>query len=138
MTTAIDVEVVIPVTVTGRIMSDLLISAFEGGSNYWVRSLRLFDRDGHRVAGLVDHPVQDLSSIVVVEDDNGKEHTLTMPGVVKPGQALGKHVSDLEVGLRIMAEKHTNHFTNLINDDADAETGDVFLQCCLFGEIVYG
>lgn len=41
-------------------------------------------------------------------------------------------------GLEIMSLKYPHHFEDVINDDADAMTGDVFLQCCAFGEIVYG
>lgn len=126
MKTETDLEVVVPVIVTGRMISDLLISAFEGGSNYWIRSVWLFD-DDRRVSSYGDHPVQNLSSITVIEDDSGKKRTILM-----------RCTDDLKKGLKIMAEKYTNHFANLINDNADAETGDVFLQCCLFGEIVYG
>jgi hypothetical protein len=41
-------------------------------------------------------------------------------------------------GLQVMAEKYPVHFNNFDSDNFDAETGDVFLQCSLFGEIVYG
>jgi len=37
-----------------------------------------------------------------------------------------------------MAEKYPRHFHNFLEENDDAETGDVFIQCCLFGEIVYG
>ncbi len=30
------------------------------------------------------------------------------------------------------------HWANVTLDNADAETGDVFIQCCLHGEVVYG
>lgn len=43
-----------------------------------------------------------------------------------------------ERGLGIMATEHLNHWANFITENDDAETGDVFLQLCLFGEIVYG
>ena len=41
-------------------------------------------------------------------------------------------------GSQIMANKYTWHFDNFINDNADAETGDVFLQCSVLGDIVFG
>lgn len=41
-------------------------------------------------------------------------------------------------GSDLMAEKFPHHFANVITENADAETGDVYLQCCLFGGIVYG
>ena len=39
---------------------------------------------------------------------------------------------------QIMADKFPRHFANILNENDDAETGDVFLQCCLWGDIVYG
>jgi len=37
-----------------------------------------------------------------------------------------------------MAEKYPRHFANFAQEAEDAETGDVFIQCCVLGEIVYG
>jgi hypothetical protein len=44
---------------------------------------------------------------------------------------------ELAEGLRIMAAKYPLHFSDFINENADAVTGDVFLQCCTMGEIVF-
>jgi len=41
-------------------------------------------------------------------------------------------------GLQIMADKYPHHFRDAMAENDDAITGDVFLQCCLFDEIVYG
>lgn len=41
-------------------------------------------------------------------------------------------------GLKAMAEKYPLHFGNFMRDRWDAETADVFLQCCLLGDLVYG
>jgi hypothetical protein len=40
-------------------------------------------------------------------------------------------------GLKVMAEKYPHHWQDFVSENDDAITGDVFLQCCLFGEIVY-
>lgn len=37
-----------------------------------------------------------------------------------------------------MAEKWPRHFGNFISENEDAETGDVFIQLALLGDIVYG
>lgn len=45
----------------------------------------------------------------------------------------------IEKGLQLMADKYPDyHWHNFITENDDAVTGDVFLQLCLFGEIVYG
>ena len=40
-------------------------------------------------------------------------------------------------GLTIMSKKERKHFADFLKDDCDQITGDVFLQCCLFGEVKY-
>jgi hypothetical protein len=37
-----------------------------------------------------------------------------------------------------MVEKYPRHYADFKDGDEDASTGDVFLQCCIFGEVVYG
>jgi hypothetical protein len=36
-----------------------------------------------------------------------------------------------------MAVECPRHFADFLNEKADAVTGDAFLQCCLFGEVIY-
>ncbi len=44
----------------------------------------------------------------------------------------------IKKGLTIMASKYPRHFKSILEDNTDAETADVLLQCALLGEIVYG
>jgi hypothetical protein len=37
-----------------------------------------------------------------------------------------------------MQEQYPRHFSNFISENYDAETGDVFLQCCLLGKVKFG
>ena len=46
--------------------------------------------------------------------------------------------ADLRRGLTLMAEKSPAHFADLLNENDDAITHDVFLQYVVLGEIVYG
>jgi hypothetical protein len=99
-------------TVPEGVVRDLLICAWEGGSNYWAEA------DGP--ADLAFRPEG-----VVVRDCEGDEHLLNQ--------------KTLTNGLQVMARDWPRHWANVVNEDEmDAETGDVFLQCCLFGTIVYG
>ena len=129
MTTTEDIQVMVPVTITGQMVSDMLISAFEGGSNYWIDNIRLYDREGKRVVGFSScgNLVLTLSSATVTERESGDHHPLMMPPAII-----------VEKGLKVMADKYRRHFANFISEDGDAETADVFLQCCLFGEVRYG
>ena len=40
-------------------------------------------------------------------------------------------------GLTLMAQDYPEQWANFIAENEDADTGDVFLQCCLFGEVIY-
>ncbi len=120
----------------------LLCSALEGGSNYWYMIERYdlpknmpykdFKEGGkYQYPDNYAHPAQLIPTypgcaviFTVTEEDDGKEYRLDREA--------------LERGLRIMAEKYPRHWTNFVQENDDAETGDVYLQCCLFGEIVYG
>jgi len=59
-----------------------------------------------------------------IEDDDGAEYRLDLEAIRK--------------GLRVMADKFPKHFGDVLDENDDAETGDVFLQCCLFGDVIYG
>ena len=41
-------------------------------------------------------------------------------------------------GLKAMREKYKGHWNDVITENTDADTGDAFIQCCLFGEVIYG
>jgi hypothetical protein len=114
-------------------ISDLLCSAFEGGSNYWyvinefVEPKALtFRTDKDQVYRHLDYPLNEGGALVVgdMEDEDSEDKRLDLEAI--------------ERGLKIMAEKYPRHMMDFINENEDADTGDVFLQCCLFGEAIYG
>lgn len=44
----------------------------------------------------------------------------------------------IQKGLHVMAKDYPQHFADFYSGDYDAVTSDCFLQCCLFGEVIYG
>ena len=130
----------------GRI-ADLLCSGFESGINYW--------GCGNNIQGMGSN--SDAPTIIWQELDGWNDapvkECLVYPHCHYPLFDGGKYrVMDLEdnkklyildlpkikSGLKIMAEKYPRHFGNWLSEDDDATTGDVFIQCCLFGEVKYG
>lgn len=114
---------------------DLLISAVEGGSTYWCNGIYWQNKDATPPAGkevwysrpeLFDDPNFQME---VIEDEESVAHQGTSHIVTRAGLALG---------LQVMAEKYPHHLADLLAEHEDATTGDVFLQCCALGEIVYG
>lgn len=52
-----------------------------------------------------------------------------------------KYVLDLAAiqrGVVIMSTKFKRHWNDFRNENDDAVTGDVFVQCCVFGDVIYG
>jgi hypothetical protein len=121
--------VAVTVGVTWQQIEDTLCSAWEGGSNYWLEC------HGFR-------PPTDASDAAKVEQ---RYQNALYPG----GACLVRLVEEREElepltrekllsGLQVMASKCPKQFAHMVNDNGDADTGDVFLQCCLLGEVVYG
>jgi hypothetical protein len=53
---------------------------------------------------------------------------------------VARHTLDLEAiqrGLKVLADKFPHKFAELVNDESDGPLGDLFLQCCFFGEEKY-
>ncbi len=46
-------------------------------------------------------------------------------------------IKKIKRGLTVFAKKYPKAFVNFICEDYDELTSDVFLQCCLFGEVIY-
>ena len=62
-------------------------------------------------------------------------------GIVRKGlNSAGRQLDlkSISEGLNVMATHYPRHFADFLNEAADAVTADVFLQCCLFGELIYG
>ena len=62
-------------------------------------------------------------------------------GIVRKGQSSDGRRLDLASigdGLNVMATNYPRHFADFLNVAADAITADVFLRCCLCGELIYG
>jgi hypothetical protein len=53
----------------------------------------------------------------------------------KPVKVTNEH---LQRGLTLLAEKHPRHWNDFLNENTDADTGDIFLQLCVLGEVTFG
>jgi len=114
-------------------IAELLCCAFEGGSNYWIDHIDYsepsdisLEIDGDEWPRYCIYPlrVDGAVKIYVDPDDDPPKRDL--------------NIDSLRSGLRIMHEKYAQHFSDFLSGDSDATTGDVFLQCCIFDELVYG
>jgi hypothetical protein len=129
------------VEVSPQTISDTLCSAFEGGSNYWYRIEKMHPpknfkntpREDDRRFKHLSYPINEGGFLTISNAMLGDE-------LQDDAERLTKvlNIESIQKGLQVMAEKYPRHFNDMIQDSGDAITGDVFLQCCLFGEIIYG
>lgn len=125
----------------------LLCCAFEGGSNYWCRvdgytlppgtTLSDFKEGGSRQlpGGGYWHfyqlvPLTHGGSLTIRDGNDEYEHNGNKLWLLNREALLH--------GLEVMYAKYPKHFADAISGNEDADTGDVYLQCCLFGEVVFG
>jgi len=119
-------------TISGERIACLMISAVEGGCNYWCSGLflerpdqdSLSEQPWYAAPELYENTQLRLRVVEQVDDDETKEHIVDL--------------LDIKRGLQLMAEKHRSHFADIVNENDDAITADVFLQCVTLKEIVYG
>lgn len=121
-------------------ISDLLCSAFEGGSNYWYQIVAKqepvkfeFRSDADNIYPHLDYPLNPggYLTITTLEGDThkGKKEWRLDRLAVTEGMAA---MAALKPG------NGGHHYPDFLAENDDATTGDVFLQCCLFGEVIYG
>jgi len=127
--------------VTFQRIENLLCSAFEGGSNYWYQIERYTapkevtfkgdcldllkeGEDPMKAFKYLPYPQNEGGKVYITADDEDKEYILNLDSIKK--------------GLKVMARDYPRHFNDFMQENDDASTGDVFLQCCLFGEVIFG
>lgn len=132
-------------------LENLLISALEGGSNYWymiqseVQPREWTYWGSHneqktQYAHLL--PFNEGGALMIDDEAAGDEKELATP-VRLDWDAL---VKGLQVWALDAAKSdddktrtaHPCHFADMLKDNGDATTGDVYLQYCLFGKVIYG
>jgi len=124
----------IPIDVSKQDIMYQFCAAFEGGSNYWLRGWAWAGKKEPKDSICIwyaDEELYNEDMLIEVEyddpdsdDGSTKEYKITYKDLVK--------------GLKVMANDHPRHFANMIGDNADAITADVFLQCVLFKDVIYG
>jgi hypothetical protein len=114
-------------TLTAQQVADQIVTALEGGSNYWLG--RFLPKKGKELA--VERPWYACPNvwagdyeIEILADEDSKTYSFTP--------------DKLKTGLEWLAKNHPDRITEIVEETGDAETADVFLQACVLGEIVYG
>jgi len=125
------IEVKATVRIPNQKIQDMIITAVEGGSNYWAK-FRFPDNYKDKYGSY---------ELIPFKNDNIETYDC------ETGKLLGYlNRASIQVGLQLMADRKdlkgkvvpARHFKALATDNEDAETADVFMQLSVMGEIVYG
>jgi len=120
--------VTIPVKFTKQRVWDLLCCGMEGG--YGSFTIINYEPENIRDNPACEYPHIDtpfLGGTILMKDKYGDSEKV---------YRLDKEA--LARGLTVMGEKYPSHMANFMEENDDAITGDVFIQCALLGDIIYG
>ena len=78
----------------------------------------------HLALSMVDYPLNEGGSIGIVSTEPSSN-------------VFRLDLKSIRRGLEDLATKYPRHFADLVNENTDAITANVLLQCCLFGELIY-
>lgn len=96
---------------------EFLLDSAGRGASYWANNELQYPSEVARI-------MRGGSSVITdTESDPEGKHELTLVNI--------------KAGLMVMAEKAPQDFADILTGDYDNNTGDAFLQFCLFGELIY-
>lgn len=123
------------ITISNQRREDMIVGALEGGSNYWYF---LPDTAVKAIKDATPEMKKEPLSIRMWKAID-KGATIQIFDADNESEKLGEiNLSSVEKGEQIMADQHPYHFANLISENDDATTADVWFQCCVLSEVVYG
>jgi hypothetical protein len=146
----------VTINISAKRVHDLLTTANETGSGYWVEIIK------HEVPPILAYvtavyALEDPGDKVWVaslwDDEHPRDWAAILGGTVTYWEAAGgdhkdadgerlgfEHVLTREKilsGLGFMASKYPNQWARFMSGSEDGRTADVFLQCCLLGKVPY-
>lgn len=130
----------IPTTYTVSLdqVANLLCSAFDPACNavgYWC------EISGRDMPSEITYPTKESKEAVYdyMHWPLNKRGALYLKDIeADAGETYQLDLVSIRQGLEQMAAKFPTHFADAINDRGDNGTADVFVQCCLFGDVIYG
>lgn len=117
-------------------ITNCITGAIEGGSSYWCNTFVPLPASADIVADIRAKGGVWYDEAEFWERGGGAHLEFDKPTEDSTGEAnIG--LQQLQNGLNILAAKYGRHFGDLLNENDDANTHDLFLQCVLFGEEVF-
>lgn len=116
---------------------DLICAAFDYGISYWA------EIDEYKIPDDADRSW--LKDPTFWEPGKVRQSYLApllggyvRLSVYKEEDNVTLNAAALRNGLELLCKKHPEHWASFMTGNADADTSDVFIQLCVFGEVIYG
>lgn len=112
---------------------DMLVGALEGGSNFWY----WIGEEAGKVVAKYQGDDEPFSTAMWKAIKAGE--TIEVHDCENMEEKLGEiNLKSIDEGEDLMFEKSQKHFIDIINEEDDAETADVWFQYCVLKSLVYG
>lgn len=133
----VEINVSVPVELDDQFFEDIMVTSFEGGSNYWLETAEVVHPSAQRARGVAlsvwaATALNAGGSVVIGFEDEKK--TLTQEMLVKGVELwIAKHPQAVS-----FVKDHKSGKRQIETCNVDADDADAILQYALFGELVYG
>jgi hypothetical protein len=116
--------------------SDVIITALEGGSNYWYQ---LIDEDYRDKLPPKSPQHQALSERIAYALYTDPKFELPVYDVEEPDELLGKVTQEsMYRAFEIAKREYPDAYENIMEEEYDAGDADILFQLATMGEIVFG
>ena len=110
----------------------LLVGAWEGGSNYWIESVEIGGLPEKKTIVSSDY----FPSFQLVPFLGG--HLKVQLDEECDNEVYELNLEKIKQAIVLMRNHYNGHYCDWVEQNDDAATSDVFLQLCLFNEIIFG
>ena len=137
----ITINIPMNLDVSGDDLDNILVTAFEGGSNYWIDKVEVRDYKGCELAS---HVVSKGGAVWICLDNNpvgaeikDKEYYKWVINRKKLLRAISRWFTEYYYHRQIV--KHNLEMPSSFSDiDFDAGDTDIIIQLAIFKEVIYG
>jgi len=126
----------ITLSIKDETQENLIVGALEGGSNYWYYL-------GEEACNIIDEKCP--------AEKKDEPFSIRFWEAIKAGAVIPIHdaededtkigeisLESIQKGWDLLKTKQLRHFADILSENDDADTADVWFQFCSLGELVYG